>query len=371
MANIWDNGWEDDFQIYNESQVEAVLDECGVEVTSETGTHFLCLCPFHNNTDSPAFAIDKEKGLFTCFNQSCGAKGRIEDLPRRILGYNIFQAKRLLLKHKSASNKTFAEKIEERKKKGELPNFSQEVIDRMHEDFWDSPAHAYMAGRGFDDDTLEFFKVGYSKKKNLVAVPMYATADKPVGVVGRTIEDKRFRNSDNLPKREIMWNIHNARQYGDTVIVCEASFDAMRIHQAGYLNVVALLGGHLSEWHKATLNKYFSKIIIMTDWDARRREPNCAKCRRAGLPTCLGHRAGRDLGRQIAESLPNKKIMWAAYNDTCVYPTWTIEGVRDKPAKDASDMTDEEIRQCLRNAISNFAYVKWAVEEQDLLATTN
>lgn len=356
-----DDGWEDDYEIYNEAQVEAVLEECNIEIVSETSTHFLCLCPFHGNTDSPAFAVDKEKGLFTCFNPSCGTSGKLEDLPKRLLKANIFQAKRIILRHKSASTKTFAEKVEERKKRNELPVFKQEVIEKMHEDFWNSPAHAYMAGRGFEDDTLGFFKVGYSKKKNLVAVPMYAKEDQPVGVVGRTLEDKRFRNSDNLPKREILWNIHNAKKHGDTVIICEASFDAMRIHQAGYPNVVAILGGHLSEWHTDALNKSFSKVVIMSDYDQPRRQPNCARCRRAGEKTCVGHRDGRDLGRQIVDALPNKRMMWAAYDDNCVFP---------HNAKDAGDMTDDEIRQCLRNAITNFQYVRWAIEDQGLLASS-
>ena len=47
--------------------------------------------------------------------------------------------------------------------------------------------------------------------------------------------------------------------------------------------------------------------------------------------------------------------MWAAYDDTCVYP---------HNAKDAGDMTDEEIRQCLRNAISNLEYSLWNIENK-------
>ncbi len=350
--------WEENYEVYTESQVELVLNECGVEIESETGTHFLCYCPFHTNTDSPALAVDKLKGLWHCFNGSCYQSGKLEDLPRKLLKLNIFQVKRLLLKGKTQSLKPLSERLLDSKQSTELPVFKQEIIDKMHNDFFGSPAEEYMKNRNFSDDTLKFFQVGYSAKKNLVAVPMYASVGSPVGVVGRTLPpmDKRFRNSDNLPKKQIPWNIQNARAHGDTLIICEASFDAMRIHQAGYPNVVALLGGYITPWHHKIIDKTFSRIIIMTDYDKLRYEVNCKKCKSNGERICIGHNTGRDFGREIAKQFPHKRIFWAVYDETCVYPLNPLKGYRDKPAKDASDMTDEEIVQCLRNSISNFEY---------------
>jgi hypothetical protein len=42
--------------------------------------------------------------------------------------------------------------------------------------------------------------------------------------------------------------------------------------------------------------------------------------------------------------------MWATYDDKHVYAN---------NVKDAAAMTDDEIRQCLRNAISHFEYLEW------------
>jgi hypothetical protein len=61
------------------------------------------------------------------------------------------------------------------------------------------------------------------------------------------------------------------------------------------------------------------------------------------------------LGRSIIAGLKNKRAMWGAYDDTCIFP---------HGAKDASDMTDDEIRQCLRNAVSNLEYLHWNIEEK-------
>ena len=56
---------------------------------------------------------------------------------------------------------------------------------------------------------------------------------------------------------------------------------------------------------------------------------------------------GRDLGSNIAHKLNNKNVLWASHSYGKIYP----EG-----AKDAGDMSDEDIKSCISNAISNFEY---------------
>ena len=354
--------WEEDYEVYTASQVEGVLEYCGVEVVSDTSTHFLAYCPFHGNTDSPAFAVDKGKGLWTCFNPSCMEAGSLPDLLRRLRKLNPFQAQRVILKKRSEFTTPFADRMREALSKPEdFVEFSQAVLDRMAADFKGSVAEEYMKSRGFTDETLEYFGVGYSAKKDMVAVPMHDPNGMPIGVIGRTPshESKQFKNSVGLPKAKTAWNFHRAKRHGDTVIICEASYDAMRIHQAGYPNVVALLGGSVTPYHLEQLSRHFSKIIVMTDFDKKQYRPNCRACQRVdfkpGEVRCVGHRPGRDLGRSLVKGLPNKKVMWAAYDDTCVFP---------HDAKDASDMTDDEIRQCLRNAVTNLQYSQWNIEEK-------
>lgn len=273
---------------------------------------------------------------------------------------------RVINKYQHEQRTPLTERMQKAMEPSEFPSMSVEKVQQLHDALWDSPALEYMHGRGFSDETLKYFLVGYSPERiypppyksrpEMVVVPMHDITGKPVGVVGRSIVDKRFKNSSKLPKSLTAWNIHRAKRH-DTVIVCESTFDAMRIHQAGYPNVVALLGGHASAPILEQLSRHFSKIILMTDFDKKRYEPNCRKCKDKPMVEgvrCQGHRDGRELGRAIANGLPNKKIMWAAYDDTCVFP---------HNAKDASDMTDDEIRQCLRNAVSNLQYSMWNIEE--------
>jgi 5S rRNA maturation endonuclease (ribonuclease M5) len=122
-----------------------------------------------------------------------------------------------------------------------------------------------------------------------------------------------------------LFNINRAKKHGGKIIVCESSFDAILISQAGFPNVVATLGAHLSKEQIQLLNRYASTIVIMTDNDE----------------------AGRKLGDNIANALRNKNILWALNNYDEVYP---------HGAKDAGDLEPYEIRHCITNAAPNFEY---------------
>lgn len=272
------------------------------------------------------------------------------------------EAARYIAKCKTSSSLTALQKVQKALEPVKFPTFSQDKINEMHKRFFETPhALEYMRGRGFEDDTLRHFEIGYTPDRwvngkfltEKVAVPMHDMKGNPVGVVGRSIKDKEFKNSYRLPTSHTFFNLHRARAAGQYAIICEASFDAMRITQAGYPNVVALLGGFFSDYHLDQLHRNFAGIIIMTDFDNFRdhfTDP-CPKCNKLGLAFCAGHNPGRDLGQRIASKF-SKSISWASYGFKEVYP---------HGAKDAGDLTDEEIRQCLRNAVPNLEYQSWGL----------
>ena len=53
---------------------------------------------------------------------------------------------------------------------------------------------------------------------------------------------------------------------------------------------------------------------------------------------------------EIAIKLSNKNISWASFDDGVIYP---------HGAKDVGDLTDLEIKQCIKNAVSHFEYISW------------
>ncbi len=314
---------------YTKADLRSILRSCNIEIVSQTGTDFLCLCPFHHNTDSPAFAASYSKGLYVCYNQNCNSSGTILDLVVKLTGRNSFEAMRFISSNKMSE----AEMLEEELKdllddKPEFEEFSQKVQDKLHEDLLINDinaSQAYFKTRNIYEDAWKHFGLGYSTGQQMVTVPLHSPDGILVGVIGRSIEGKSFKNSPNLPRNKTLFNLHRAKRQGGTIIVVESSFDAIRLWQAGFPNAVATLGGSISDINLNNLNRYASTIIIMTDND----------------------KAGKALGETIANKLKNKNVLWARYDSLNTYP---------HNAKDVGDLTDEEIRHCIKNAIPHFEY---------------
>lgn len=375
MSYSRNNEWKSDTEVYSASEVESVLLALDIDVREETENDFLSFCPYHGNSDSPAFSTSKRYGYSICFNPSC-AKGAdfrltLESLAADRKGLDRMSAKRFVLFNKRRGGGSFKEKFDAiaAEEPEELKEFPPEAVETMHRRFLETPAAtSYMEGRGFTLDTMKYFNVGFTpaskgpvyRASDMVVVPAYDYKGRPVGLVGRSIEGKDFKNFGAEPngkgfhKSKIIWNVQNAKR-SETIILTESTFDAMRIHQAGYPNVGALLGGSLSKVQMNILNRHFSNVVIFTDNETVENGSmsfpvNCSRCMRVGHPYCQGHAPGRDLGMKIANELTRLRVSWATFDDKEVY----ARGV-----KDAADMTDQEIRQCLRNQISHFEYLDW------------
>jgi DNA primase len=315
---------------YTPSHIKSILKSLNVSVVGETGNDFLAYCPFHSNRHSSSFSVSKEFGAWLCFNPACGESGTLIDLVKRITNRNDYEALRFISVKEAEVLADFDDLLEDTlEEKPDFIEFDSTTIEKLTSEMKQyDDGRVYMHGRGFTDETLEYFNVGYSSNRNMVTVPVHSPDGTCVGVVGRSIKEKEFKNSPGLPRNSTLFNIHRAKRIGATCIIVESSFDAMRVHQAGFPNVVATLGGHISSNNLSLLNRYFNRIIIMTDND----------------------QAGRALGNNIFNKLRNKDVLWASYEYGKIYP---------HDAKDAGDMTDQEIKTCINNSVSHIEYVSW------------
>jgi DNA primase len=319
-----------DTKVYTPEHVKAVIKSLGIDVVGETNNDFLCYCPFHSNRHTSSFSVSREKGAYICFNPSCGEAGTLSELVKKILNKNEYEAIRYIASREAESVENFDEVLTSMfEEKPDFAEFSQETLEQLYNRLKDSEkAQDYLLKRGINKQSINDFKLGYSENMNMVITPVHSPDGTPIGLVGRSIEGKSFKNSTNLPKSKTLFNVHRAKKIGSHVIIVESNFDAIRIHQAGFPNVVATLGGFLSIEQQQILNRYFNRITIMTDADL----------------------AGRELGLSIANKLRNKDILWASYEYGKIYP---------HDAKDAGDMTDEEIKVCIKNAVSDIEYRSW------------
>lgn len=325
-----------DENVYAPKQVEAILENIGVDIAGETSTNFLAMCPFHYNRHTPAFSVSKREGFWICFNTDCNERGNLPQLVARLTNRDKYETKRYIAKKGSETQVDVAEEVERiLDEADEEGGFPEDVVERLKDDFWfEEPGREYMHGRGFNDQTLEYFDIGYSVKNNMVAVPVHSPRGELMGIVGRSIEGKRFKNSKGLARNKTLFNLHRARRESDTVIITESTFDTMRVHQAGYPNSVGTLGGHFADTHFKLLRRHFNNVIIMVD-------------------NPLTDKAGKKLGELIAAGSKRMFVMWAAISDDMIYPEGT---------KDACDLTDEQIRKMVDNAITGVDY-EYIMEE--------
>lgn len=324
------NTREVDTTHYTPNHIKSIIKSIGLEIVGETGNDFLCYCPFHSNRHTSSFSVSREKGAFICFNPSCGESGTLQELVKRVMNKNEFEAMRFIATKETESLENFDELLSDAMtEKPVFEEFSIDTLNKLHTELISTEdGKSYFNSRNINEDSMMHFHLGYSKNMNMVTVPVHSPDGIPIGIVGRSIEGKSFKNSTNLPKSKTLFNVHRAKRIGAHVIVVESSFDAIRVHQAGFPNVVATLGGFLSTEQQNLLNRYFNKITIMTDSD----------------------QAGRELGKSIAAKLKFKDLLWASYEYGKIYP---------HGAKDVGDMTDDEIKTCIKNSVSDIEYRSW------------
>lgn len=292
---------------YAEGQVKEVIAQCGVTVGSELDSHFLIFCPFHNNRNTPACEIDKEKGLFLCF--SCGENGTLVDFVMKTTKRSYFEANRVI--SSAAKETNFAEQIiTQTNKDNKLEEFDVSLINRLHSDCLNSERSLdYFTGRGISTESISTFTLGYSPNQDMVTVPVQTESGMYVGFVARSVEGKTFKNSTNLPRSKVLFNLNRCK-FTD-IIVVESSFDAIKLHQLGF-NAVATLGANVSREQLRLLEKYAIRIIIAPDSDE----------------------AGQAFVKKIKDNIKNREIN-------------IIQIPEGK--KDIGDMTKDEIVQAINN----------------------
>jgi DNA primase len=294
----------------------------GIEVAGETDSHYLIYCIFHDNHHSPAATIAKSNGFLYCWGAGCGRREPLLEVVKEIKRCDTFPAKRFIKKfEKEKSYKELREEIIANK--DEMPSFSKDLLAKFQGWYKQSTkAQKYIASRGITEYSAEFFGLGYDPKKKMVLTPMFDKDGNPVGVVGRSIVQKQFKNSKELPTSKTLFNYDKAKKKPtDTVVICESNFDAIRAWQAGYASV-ATLGGTFSDYHLTQLNRSFSRIVIGVDVDEAGEKfasKIAKKCR---------YQSGLEIYRiqyAVDERLPHE-------------------------AKDFGDCTDDEIAQAIRFA---------------------
>jgi len=236
--------------------------------------HLRGRCPLHGGQGTQTFHVDTAQQVFHCF--SCQAGGSVLDLVMAIEGCGLRQAaERLSLwSHLAATGDEWRlETIKQTvtKKREGIPRLGFRLRDV-------DPRHPYLQTRGIEEATAVEFGVGFYSGPGLMhdrlVFPIQDELGQLVGYCGRALDgsEPRYRFPARFPKSQLVFNLHRATAMRrPDVIVVEGFFDCLKVWQAGFRSVVALMGSSLYEEQCRLLIQNFRHIRLMFDGDAAGR----------------------------------------------------------------------------------------------------
>jgi DNA primase len=302
----------------------SVLEVVGEAVPlKKAGTTYKGLCPFHGEK-TPSFVVTPARESWHCFG--CGEGGDIFSFVMRREGLTFPEAlKRLAAK---AGIEIDERTTREDARKARLREVLEQAIAFYHAVLTQSkvgaPALEYLHGRGFTDETIEKFQLGwapggwdqmikmlqsrrdatlselaevgltsqrssgrgaYDKFRSRVIFPIRDASGNAVGIGGRilpstgataTAPDPSVPKYLNSPatalfdKSRTLYLIERARnemRRREEAVLVEGYTDALMAHQAGFENVVASLGTALTPAQVAVIARYTNRIVLAYDVD--------------------------------------------------------------------------------------------------------
>jgi DNA primase len=295
-----------------------------LEIVGETvqlrkaGTTYKGLCPFHGEK-TPSFVVTPARDTWHCFG--CGEGGDIFSfvMKRESIGFSE-ALKRLAAR---AGIEVDERTSREDARKARLREVLEQAIAFYHAVLTQSKVGAaaleYLHGRGFTDQTIERFQLGWAptgwdemikmlQKRRQVGIPELAEVgltsqraggrgayDKfrarvifpirdasgaAVGIGGRILPGQapdanapKYLNSPAtalFDKSRTLYLVERARnemRKADEAVLVEGYTDALMAHQAGFENVVASLGTALTPGQVALITRYARGIVLAYDVD--------------------------------------------------------------------------------------------------------
>ena len=299
-----------------------------VDVVSEyvtlrrAGASYRGLCPFHDDT-TPSFSVSPARGICKCF--ACGEGGDVVHfiMKQEQLGY--YDALRFLAKKYGIEIQERELTEEERRSQNERESMfavNEWASHYFHNTLLQSEEGqniglAYFRSRGFRDDIVEKFRLGFSpteydimskaalqegykeeyllktglsikrdngtlfdKYHGRVIFPWFSISGKIVGFGGRVLDtrtkgvNQKYINSaesDIYHKAKELFGLFQAKKAiskEHTVFMVEGYTDVISMHQSGIENVVANSGTALSEDQISILHRFTNNITLLYDGDA-------------------------------------------------------------------------------------------------------
>lgn len=312
--------------IIDQPTVDRIIDAAEiVDVVSQyvtlkrRGVNYVGLCPFHTDK-TPSFYVSPSKNICKCF--ACGEAGSAVHFIMKHEQLSYYEALRFLAKRYNIEVQE--RELTDEQKEAYNERESLFILNEYARDYFVNNLHQHIEGksvglsyfkeRGFRDDTIKKFQLGYSleqrdalsatalqagyKKEYLVKTgltiegdnytvdrfrgrvmfPIHTLSGKVVGFGGRIL--KKAENTGkyvNSPESSIytksneLYGIYFAKQAISKVDSCflvEGYTDVISMHQAGVENVVASSGTALTHGQIRLIHRFTENITVIYDGDA-------------------------------------------------------------------------------------------------------
>lgn len=296
-----------------------------VEVVSEfvtlrkAGVNFKGLCPFHNEK-TPSFVVSPAKQFCKCF--SCGKGGSTVHFLMEHEQLTYPEAIRWLGRKYGIEVQEKELSAEERA--AQSTRESMFILNEWANHFFQDTLHhhsegqtiglSYFRSRGFRDDIIKKFQLGYSTTPSLmpntaltkgyqkdyllktglcyekengqivdryhgrVIFPIHTLSGKVVAFGGRILGDKKnvakyvnSPESDIYNKSRELYGLFQAKHAivkQDRCYLVEGYTDVISMHQSGIENVVASSGTSLTEGQIRLIHRFTNNITILYDGDS-------------------------------------------------------------------------------------------------------
>ncbi|HEY0899684.1 MAG TPA: DNA primase, partial [Sphingobacteriaceae bacterium] len=284
------------------------------------GTSLIGNCPFHNEK-TPSFHVSPNKGIYKCFG--CGKGG---DAVRFIMDHEKYSypeaLKYLAKKYKIEVEETVQSpaQLAAEDRRESLFIVSAWAGKFFQQTMWETQAGqtiglSYFKERGFRDDIVKKFELGYSpdewdalltksaqaghkeqyleetglvirndkgklydRFRGRVMFPIHNFTGRVIGFGGRTLKtDKNVPKYVNSPecdiyhKSNVLYGLFHAKKAirdTDNCYLVEGYADVLMVHQAGIENVVASSGTSLTTEQIRLIARFTKNVTILYDGDA-------------------------------------------------------------------------------------------------------
>ncbi|WAA11486.1 DNA primase [Fervidibacillus halotolerans] len=297
-----------------------------VDVVSEyvqlkkQGRNYFGLCPFHDEK-TPSFSVSPEKQIFHCFG--CGAGGNVFSFLMDLEGLS-FQEAALKLAEKAnvELNLSSVPSNQHKVKQHDLMIEVHELLRKFYHHLLvntkeGQEALDYLYSRGFTDDTIDEFQLGYAPNgwdtslkfltgrgyeqtlleqlgliirrdngtyfdrfRERIMFPIHDQKGSTIAFSGRIFKDgePKYLNSPEsvlFQKNKLLYNFHRARpsiRKKQFAVLFEGFADCISAYHAGVTNGVATMGTALTDYHIQLLKRNVERIVLCFDSDEAGKE---------------------------------------------------------------------------------------------------